>query len=110
MTDAECGGMSEIIKHVTSACRVLASTDYTHRHNQMKKVIHQELALHHELIKTRVPLPLVMSETGVVPRTLPKNLKELGISGGGVITTVQKAVLLGTCATVQRFLNIPSII
>ena len=25
---------------------------------------------------------LVMSATGVIPRTLPKNLKELGISGG----------------------------
>ena len=191
-----CGGMSETIQHVISACRVLASTDYTHRHNQMAKVIHQELALHYELISTRVPyyeytpesvlessgcklywdrsvltdrtilanrpdiiltiknskmtyliditipnthnlqqaygeklnkylelaeeirkmwrqdrvlmVPLVMSATGVVPKTLPKNLKELGIFGGGIITTVQKAVLLSTCATVRRFLNLPS--
>ena len=35
-----------------------------------------------------------MSAAGVIPRTLPKNLKELGISGGGVITVMQKAVLL----------------
>ena len=37
----------------------------------------------------------VVSATGDVPKTLPpKNLKELDISGGGVIRTVQKAVLL----------------
>ena len=47
--------MFETIQHVTSACRVLASTDYTHRHNQMAKVIYQELDLRYELINTRVP-------------------------------------------------------
>ena len=40
-------------------------------------------------------VPLVMSATGVIPRTPPKNLKELGISGGGAITMMQKAALLG---------------
>ena len=55
-------------------------------------------------------VPLVMSATGVIPRKLPKNLKELGISGGGVITMMQKAVLLGACATGRRFLNLPSTI
>ena len=34
-------------------------------------------------------VPIVMSATGVIPRTLPKNLKELGISGGAVITMMQ---------------------
>ena len=55
-------------------------------------------------------VPLVMSATIVIPRTLPKNLKELGLSGGGAITMMQKAVLVGTCATVRRFLNLPSTI
>ena len=55
-------------------------------------------------------VPLVMSASVVVPRTLPKNLKELGISGGGVITMMQKGVLLEMCATVRRFLNLPSTI
>ena len=57
-------------------------------------------------------VPLVMSASVVVPRTLPKNLKKLGISEGGVITTptVQKAVLLCRCATVRWFLNLPSTI
>ena len=55
-------------------------------------------------------VPLVISVTGVIPRTLPKNLKELGIFGGGVISMMQKAVLLGTCATARRFLNLPSTI
>ena len=55
-------------------------------------------------------VPLVMSANGVVLRTLPKNLKVLVISGRDVITMVQKAVLLGTCATVRRFLNLPSTI
>ena len=54
--------------------------------------------------------PLVMSATGVIPRTLPKNPKALGISGGGVITLMQKALLLGTCGTVRGFLNLPSTI
>ena len=56
-------------------------------------------------------MPLVMSATGVIPRTLPKNLKELGISGWGAIATMmEKAVRLGTCTTVPRFLNLPSTI
>ena len=55
-------------------------------------------------------VPLVLSATGVIPRTLPKNLREMGISEGGVITMMLKAVLLGTCATVRRFLNLPSAI
>ena len=48
-------------------------------------------------------VPLVMSATGVIQKTLPKNLKELGISGWGADTMMQKAVPAG-------YVNIPSTI
>ena len=51
-------------------------------------------------------IALGMSVTSVVPKPPPKNFKRPRIPGKGV----QKPVLLDTCATVRRFLNLPSTI
>lgn len=50
-----CKHATENIQHITSACLKLAGTDYTHRHNQVGKIIHQKLAKKHNLIKETVP-------------------------------------------------------
>ncbi|XP_026323226.1 uncharacterized protein LOC113232673 [Hyposmocoma kahamanoa] len=46
----KCRIQPETIQHITGACTALAQTDYTHRHNQVANVIHQNLALKYALI------------------------------------------------------------
>ena len=50
-----CNIDSETIQHITSGCRLLAHTDYLHRHNQIANIIHQQLALDNKLITARTP-------------------------------------------------------
>lgn len=51
-----CHMQPETIQHITGACTTLTQTDYTHRHNQIANIIHQKLALKHNLIqKTNTP-------------------------------------------------------
>ncbi|WP_229833152.1 RNA-directed DNA polymerase [Streptomyces narbonensis] len=50
-----CGKARENIQHITSACMRLAGTDYTHRHNQVGKIIHQKLARKYGLTQDRLP-------------------------------------------------------
>jgi len=45
----------ETIDHITSGCKLLASTEYTDRHNTVAKIIHQEIALKHRLITEHTP-------------------------------------------------------
>lgn len=51
----KCHQYQETIEHITGGCKVIAGTDYTHRHNTAAKIIHQELALKHQLMQTRTP-------------------------------------------------------
>jgi hypothetical protein len=46
----KCRSHPETIQHITGACPNLAQTDYTHRHNQVANIIHQNLAVKHSLI------------------------------------------------------------
>lgn len=46
----KCHMYPETIDHVVSGCKILAGTDYTDRHNTAAKIIHQEIALKHNLI------------------------------------------------------------
>ena len=168
---------------------MLTATAYTHRHNQVAKIIHLKLALQHKLLTTNTPyyeynpsavlenedcklywdrsvitdrtilanrpdiilvlkrqkhtflidiavpnthnlqqsygekldkygelaeeikkmwqqeeisiLPIVISTTGVVPKTLPRNLQQLNIHPH-TTTKIQKSVLLNTCNTVRK--------
>lgn len=50
-----CHGYKENIAHILSGCTKLAGTEYTHRHNQVAKIIHQKLAKKHNLIEETVP-------------------------------------------------------
>lgn len=47
----KCHNQPETIQHITGACVTLTQTDYTHRHNQLVNIIHQNLALKHNLIQ-----------------------------------------------------------
>lgn len=48
-------------------------------------------------------VPVIISATGIVPKTLLHSLEELGIEQQ--INNIQKATILGTCNIVRRFLN-----
>uniref|UniRef100_A0A2H1WV36 SFRICE_037759 n=1 Tax=Spodoptera frugiperda TaxID=7108 RepID=A0A2H1WV36_SPOFR len=45
----------ESIRHIISDCGRLANSEYLHRHNQVAKIIHQQLALHYRLVEFEVP-------------------------------------------------------
>ncbi|CAK1550990.1 unnamed protein product [Leptosia nina] len=51
----KCKGAPETIQHITGSCRVIAQTDYKHRHDQVAAVIHQIIAFNHKLIPEKVP-------------------------------------------------------
>ncbi|CAH2094527.1 unnamed protein product [Euphydryas editha] len=50
-----CRHPGESLRHVLSGCSALANTEYLHRHNQVAKILHQELALMYCLLEQRVP-------------------------------------------------------
>ena len=52
-----------------------------------------------------VIIPIVISATGVVPKTLEENIKKLPIQNY-VIPEIQKAVILQTCHITRKFLNL----
>ena len=45
-----CGVAGETLRHITSGCSSLATTEYLYRHNVVAKIIHQQLALDRELL------------------------------------------------------------
>jgi hypothetical protein len=47
-----CHQYTESIDHITGGCSSLANKEYTHRHDNVAKHIHQQLALKHKLLKT----------------------------------------------------------
>ncbi|CAK1579591.1 unnamed protein product [Parnassius mnemosyne] len=188
-----CHQKPETIQHITGGCQVLAGTEYTQRHDNVAKIIHQELAVQHGLLKETEPywkynpspvlendsaqlywdrsvltdrtvehnrpdiilvekeekrtwlldigipnshnvqkyitekmvkyqrlaeeirqlrrqqqvhiVPLILSTTGIVPKSLTENLAKLGISVR-VRNKIQKAVILDTTAIVRRHLSI----
>lgn len=44
-----CGSPGETIDHIISACPTLAQSDYLKRHNNVAKIIHQELLKHYQI-------------------------------------------------------------
>jgi len=52
-------------------------------------------------------IPLVISSTVVIPKSLPQSLKRLNLHPN-TYKQMQKSVILGTCSTVRNFLNYKS--
>jgi hypothetical protein len=57
-----------MIQHITAACERLARTEYIKRHDEVAKVIHQELAEAAELTEDKCPYyrykPVNVQENG----------------------------------------------
>lgn len=51
----KCGSQGETIEHITGSCPRLANSAYLERHNQVAGIIHQHLALKHNLVSTFTP-------------------------------------------------------
>ena len=50
-----CGSVRETIDHIIAGCTTLSSYDYTNRHNNVGKILHQDLALRYKLISKYTP-------------------------------------------------------
>lgn len=50
-----CMKAPETIQHITGACQELAGLEYTHRHNTVAKIVHQQLAHMHGLVRDVIP-------------------------------------------------------
>jgi hypothetical protein len=50
-----CEIQAEIIEHVISGCTAIANTDYLRRHDNVAKIIHQQLAEKYNLVNDHVP-------------------------------------------------------
>ena len=51
----KCHIASETIEHVLNGCKLLANSEYLTRHNQVAKIVHQELAQQYELLDKQLP-------------------------------------------------------
>ena len=49
-------------------------------------------------------IPIVISSTGVIPKSLPQSLKRIGLHPN-TYKQMQTSVILGTCSIVRNFLN-----
>jgi hypothetical protein len=49
-------------------------------------------------------VPIVISATGIIPKSLSQSLKTLNLHPNTYIQ-MQKVVILGTCSIVRNFLN-----
>ncbi|CAB3260828.1 unnamed protein product [Arctia plantaginis] len=50
-----CHRPGESIRHIISGCSRLANGEYLHRHNQVARIVHQQLALKYHLVNLEVP-------------------------------------------------------
>ena len=50
-----CHCPGESLRHIISGCSQLANSEYLHRHNQVAKIVHQQIGLKFGLIDNEVP-------------------------------------------------------
>ena len=50
-----CHRPGESLRHIVSGCSRLANGEYLHRHNQVARIIHQQLALRYKLVGVEMP-------------------------------------------------------
>ncbi|KAK4879905.1 hypothetical protein RN001_008051 [Aquatica leii] len=50
-----CKQQIETIDHIITGCTTLANTEYTRRHNNIAKIIHQQLSKQHKLTSQNIP-------------------------------------------------------
>ena len=83
---------------------------YTHN---LAKTINEKQSKYQELANemcamwkqnTVQVIPIVISSTGVIPKSLSQNLKRLDLHPN-IYIQMQKSVILGTCSIARNFLN-----
>jgi hypothetical protein len=81
--------------------------DNKDNNNNNKQNKYQELA--HEICavwkqKAAQVIPIVISSTGVIPKSLSQSLTRLNLHPN-TYKQIQKSLILGTCSIVRNFLN-----
>jgi hypothetical protein len=74
----------------------------TDKQNKYQKLANEICAMWKQ--NTAQVIPLVISSTGVIPKSLSHSLKRLNLHPNMYIQ-MQKSVILGTCSIVRNFLN-----
>jgi hypothetical protein len=74
----------------------------TYKQNKYQELANEICAMWEE--NTAQVIPLVISSTGVIPKSLPQSLKGLNLHPNTYIQ-MQKSVILGTSSIVRNFLN-----
>lgn len=86
-----CNAIGETIEHIMSGCTTLAPIEYTYRHNNVAKIIHQELAFMCNFLKDRTPYyqyepasvlendnyKIYWDRTIITDRTIPHNVPDI---------------------------------
>ena len=81
--------------------------DYDYDYDDNNKNKYQEVA--NEMCamwkqKVAQVIPIVISSTGVIPKSLSQSLTRLNLHPNTYIQ-MQKSIILGTCSVVRNFLN-----
>ena len=74
----------------------------TDKQNKYQELANEVCAMWKQ--KAAQVIPIVVSSTGVIPKSLSQSLKRLNLHPNTYIQT-QKSVILGTCSIVRNFLN-----
>jgi len=74
----------------------------TDKQNKYLELVNEICAMWKQ--NTAQVIPLVISSTGVIPKSLPQSLKRLNLHPNTYIQ-MQKYVIIGTCSIVRNFLN-----
>jgi hypothetical protein len=74
----------------------------TDKQNKYKELANEICAMWKQ--NTAQVIPLVISSTVVIPKSLSQSLKRLNLHPNACIQ-MQKSVILGTCSIVRNFLN-----
>jgi hypothetical protein len=74
----------------------------TDKQNKYRELVNEICAVWKQ--NTAQVIPVVISSTAVIPKSLPQSLKRLNLHPN-TYTQMQKSVILGTCSIVRNFLN-----
>jgi NAD dependent epimerase/dehydratase family enzyme len=74
----------------------------TDKQNKYQELANEICAMWEQ--KTAQAIPLVISSTGIIPKSLPQSLKRLNLHPNTYIQ-MQKFLILETCSVVRHFLN-----
>ena len=75
----------------------------TDKQNKYQELVNEIRAMWKQ--NTAQVIPIIISSTGVIPKSIPQNTKRLILHPNTYHIQMQKSVILGTCSIVRNFLN-----